>query len=121
VKDGFATLGDLTSRLVILEPDARLKKAIVAVDGWRTGRNTTIHAMVKLGDSHRGTWMDRLKHAKKVAEQGLEVLRALDLEERRVSHATRKRPYSSATCPQALGPIGQQECAWCLDRRGEAA
>lgn len=118
VKDGFANLGPLISALLAVEKDADLKAVVGRVEIWRRHRNSAIHEMVKLGDAAQETWDARLERAHQAAQDGIEVLRALDTEERRVSHAARARPFASATCPDALSAIGQPDCPWCKSCEG---
>lgn len=117
VKDGFANLGPLISALKKEEPDPELRAALDRVNEWRKGRNLIMHQMAKIGTGALESWDDRLKSARQIAQDGIEVLCAYDKAERRVCHEGRKRAGSSATCPDALVPIGQEPCSHCLPAR----
>jgi len=112
-RKGFAELGTLTKLLSTLEKDEALRASLVVIDEWRRGRNKVIHQMAKLGDTVRDTWDERLANARKVAARGISVLCEVDLVDRRLSHDGRGVQFASATCPNALEPLGQAPCDWC--------
>lgn len=120
VKDGFANLGPLISALKENEADQELREMLDRVDDWREARNIAVHQMAKFGTGAQALWNDRLKTARQTAEDGVGVLLDYDKAETRVSHEARKKLHSSATCPDALGPLGQETCTYCESLLGVA-
>jgi hypothetical protein len=117
VKDGFANLGPLIIALKDKEPDHELQAVLKQVDQWRSARNIAVHEMAKFGTGARQPWDDRMERARQIAKDGIGALVAYDRAERRVCHEGRKRRQASATYPDALGPIGQEICRYCLPER----
>lgn len=113
VSNGFATLGELVAALQVAEHDLELRRSLEAISGWSRERNKVIHGMAKLGTNARDIWQVRHDGAIGVARRGIAVLLDYDRHERRVCHHDRQRLFSSATCPDALVPIGQAACEWC--------
>lgn len=115
VADGFANLGTLIGVLRAFEKDEDMRTDVGAIDAWRVQRNGVIHEMAKFGtgDGAALTWAERQKKCQVVAVEGVRLLLALDEHERSSSHAGRGRIHASATCPDALVPLGQSYCEWC--------
>jgi hypothetical protein len=115
VSDGFVTLGNLVTALQTAEIDEKLREHLDEISDWARERNRVIHAMAKFGEGARDAWEVRHRDAKQVAERGIAILLTYDRHERRVSHSVQQRTFASATCPDALEPIGQTSCEWCDD------
>jgi hypothetical protein len=113
VENGFCTLGDLLGSLTKLENDSELRELHARIDEWRAHRNEAIHEMAKLGDTVRDPWSERVDAARRSARSGVELLLRLDARDRQLTHEGRSKDRSSATCPDALSPLGQPYCAWC--------
>lgn len=113
VSNGFATLGELVAALQVAERDLELRRALEAISMWSRERNRVIHAMAKFGTGAQEIWQVRFDSAIGVAKRGIAILLEYDKHERRVCHNDRQRIFSSATCPDALMPIGQSACEWC--------
>jgi hypothetical protein len=96
-----------------VEDDPGFKVILERVKDWAGGRNKVIHAMAKLGDLAGEAWRTRVEQARAVANDGIALLRDLDAHDRRLHHGSRRRRHASATCPDALAPIGQPDCEWC--------
>jgi hypothetical protein len=115
VQNGFATLGKLVDALKATEHIGDIRNDVLAVERWAKGRNVALHGMAKFGKGSDKTWKDRYKKARDTVKEGIEVLKNLDLHDRRDSHANRKRRYASATCPDALSSLCQPTCEWCKE------
>lgn len=113
LKDGFQTVCRLVNTLKVYEPDPELHAVLDPIAVWSSGRNEAIHEMAKLGHGAEKTWDERYLSAHGVAVEGIKLVILLDQHERRVSHASRKKRNASATCPDALLPLGQTPCEWC--------
>lgn len=70
-----STLGTLFNKLHLLQPaDYELVEAVKA---WNKSRGLVIHQMVKLTNDYDSSWTTRVSFTRKVAKEGLIVLRNL--------------------------------------------
>ncbi|PSB21190.1 hypothetical protein C7B65_04445 [Phormidesmis priestleyi ULC007] len=78
----FKTLGELIQaiRSDKLNKTDELLRCLVLndLDHWRKARNKAAHEMVKIEDGKRVSWEERVKINKTVAEAGLELVRKID-------------------------------------------
>ena len=75
----FKTLGALINKSKAVETDPALS-ALVQNDlnDWRELRNEALHAMAKLANGDSSTWQDRMLALVLIADDGLQVLKAVD-------------------------------------------
>jgi hypothetical protein len=83
----FKTLGNLIDAFRSKESKAdELLRSIVIdkVDSWRKRRNIAAHEMVKIEDGKNINWADRVKINQDIARDGLELVREIDGQVRKV-------------------------------------
>ena len=75
----FKTLGALINKSKSVETDASLSALVQTdLDDWRQLRNEALHAMAKLANGDSSTWEDRMLALVLIAEDGIQVLKAID-------------------------------------------
>lgn len=81
----FKTLGDLKRAIEVYETDDDLRLLVLGeLDQWRRARNKAAHEMVKIEDGKTISWTDRMRINQEVAEAGLELVRKIDRQTRRL-------------------------------------
>lgn len=81
----FMTLGKLQRAVEKHETDDALRLLVLDdLDQWREARNKAAHEMVKIEDGKQISWNDRMKINKTVAEVGLELIRKIDRQTRKL-------------------------------------
>lgn len=85
---GFKNLGELIQafrskkykdKLNRTDEDKTLGSLVLnSLDQWRKDRNTAAHEMVKIEDGKRVSWEERMEINKTVAKTGLELVRKID-------------------------------------------
>lgn len=81
----FMTLGKLQRAVEKHETDDALRLLVLDdLDQWREARNKAAHEMVKMEDGKQTSWNDRMKINKTVAEVGLELIRKIDRQTRKL-------------------------------------
>jgi arginine deiminase len=81
----FKTLGTLQKAIATHGGDNNLKLLVAnELDQWRKARNKAAHEMVKIEDGKQISWDDRMSLNKTIAEEGLELVRKIDREIRRL-------------------------------------
>lgn len=81
----FKTLGELKRAIEKYETDDELKQLVLGeLDQWRKARNKAAHEMVKIEEEKRVSWTDRMKINQAVAEAGLELVRKIDRQTRKL-------------------------------------
>jgi hypothetical protein len=85
---GFMTLGKLQKEIDKHETDATLRQLVLDdLDQWRKARNKAAHEMVKIEDGKQISWNDRMKVNQAVAEVGLNLVRKIDRQTRKLRDA----------------------------------
>lgn len=75
----FMTLGQLRKGIEQHETDDALRLLVLnELDQWRKARNKAAHEMVKIEDGKKIDWSDRMRTNQVVAEMGLELIRKID-------------------------------------------
>lgn len=115
VKDGFQCLGPLIIAINKHERSQDVLMALKEIDAWRESRNRALHEMVKIGSLTRDPWQERIDEARKIAVNGITVLLKYDKIDRDQGHSNIEHPVRSATCPDALFEIGQEDCKYCSE------
>ncbi|MBW4694085.1 MAG: hypothetical protein KME27_20260 [Lyngbya sp. HA4199-MV5] len=81
----FMTLGKLQRAVEKHETDDALRLLVLDdLNQWREARNKAAHEMVKIEDGKQISWNDRMKINKTVAEVGLELIRKIDRQTRKL-------------------------------------
>jgi len=70
-----SSLGTLFKKLHQIEPASDALRA--AIWEWNESRGFVIHQMVKLTNDHDSTWTERITYSRKVAREGLPLLKEL--------------------------------------------
>jgi len=75
----FQNLGGLLKRLSDVEQDVVLASIMQdRIDPWRIERNFAIHEMMKIQSGKNEAWGKRQQRVKRIASDGLAILRAFD-------------------------------------------
>jgi hypothetical protein len=82
-KQPISTLGpllneSLSSKLISTDFCAEIRN-------WSRERNKVLHEMVKVRDLNSGTWRERMKHARYLAIERLQIYKKLSIEIRRMN------------------------------------
>ncbi|MBD2020474.1 hypothetical protein H6F43_09770 [Leptolyngbya sp. FACHB-36] len=81
----FMTLGQVQKAVEKHETDTSLRSLVLNdLDQWRQARNKAAHEMVKIEDGKQINWGDRVKINQEVAEAGLELVRKIDQQTRKL-------------------------------------
>ncbi|WP_190342593.1 hypothetical protein [Leptolyngbya sp. FACHB-36] len=79
------TLGQVQKAVEKHETDTSLRSLVLNdLDQWRQARNKAAHEMVKIEDGKQINWGDRVKINQEVAEAGLELVRKIDQQTRKL-------------------------------------
>ncbi|NJN86321.1 MAG: hypothetical protein HC881_08410 [Leptolyngbyaceae cyanobacterium SL_7_1] len=82
---GFKTLGELQQAIRRHERDADLRLLVLdELDQWRRARNKAAHEMVKIEAGKQVSWQERMMINQAVATVGLELIRRIDRQTRRL-------------------------------------
>jgi hypothetical protein len=81
-KQPISTLGpllneSLSSKLISADFCSEIRS-------WSRERNKVLHEMVKVRDLNSGTWRERMKHARCLATEGLQIYKKLSTEIRKI-------------------------------------
>ena len=75
----FKTIGKLIEKSIKIETDSELKKLIeIDLRKWADGRNKSLHEMAKIAEGDFSSWDDRYFKLKKIASDGMALLRKID-------------------------------------------
>jgi hypothetical protein len=81
----FMTLGKLQESIKQHETDDALRALVLNdLDQWRKARNQAAHEMVKIEDGKKISWADRMRTNQTVAQEGLELVRKIDQQTRKL-------------------------------------
>jgi hypothetical protein len=81
----FKTLGKLIDKIKSHETDPELRKLVLKdLDQWRKDRNTAAHEMVKIEVGQQMSWEARSQINQTVAETGLDLVRKIDQQTRKL-------------------------------------
>ena len=119
LSQGFQTLGALCKALRDDE-DREYGLLVRIADQWRARRNKVVHEMAKLDSHSPARWDQRLAETGEVCAAGVSALLAIDVLDRARHHHGMSRKHASATCPDALTPLGQPYCEWCAGPKSDA-
>jgi hypothetical protein len=98
---GFKTLGELKQAIKAYETDNDLRSLVLnELDDWRKARNQAAHEMVKIEDGKQMSWSDRMKTNQAVAEAGLELVRKIDRQTRKLRHELKATPNPNTKSPE---------------------
>lgn len=82
---GFMNLGTLQKAIEKHETDVVLRLLVLdELEQWRRARNKAAHEMVKIEDGRKVCWNDRMQINQHVAETGLELIRKIDRQTRKL-------------------------------------
>ena len=75
----FKTIGKLIEKSIKIETDSELKNLIeIDLRKWADGRNKSLHEMAKIAEGDFSKWDERYLKLKKIASDGLTLLRKID-------------------------------------------
>lgn len=81
----FKTLGPLQNAIKQYEQDIALRTLVLDdLNQWRRARNKATHEMVKIEQGKRVSWSDRMQMNQATAEAGLELVRRIDQQTRKL-------------------------------------